>query len=112
MSLKESLSTDHVEISKSWWHPRQLVQSICFEVFYALLILLQASFMALEVQRQGLEWGYRLEYDGYDSVWDMKEALELFDMIFGCFFAIEVLLKIWGLKMKYFRTFWRLQRHR
>ena len=108
MSLRESLSSDHAAVDR-WWHPTRLVQSIWFEVFYAVLILLQAVGMALEVQRQGLEWGDRLQYPGYEGAWEgISETLEVFDVIFGCFFAAEVVLKIWGLKMKYFRSFWRL----
>lgn len=29
-------------MQERWWHPRQLVRNIWFEIFYTVLILLQA----------------------------------------------------------------------
>ena len=62
--------------------------------------------MALEVQVQGLDWGYHLNYDGYtqssQEVWPhLPEILHVLDVTFGCFFAAEVVLRLLG-----FANFW------
>ncbi|CAK9073359.1 unnamed protein product [Durusdinium trenchii] len=67
--------------------------------------------MAIEVQLQGLEWGYQLNYDGYtrgaDAIWPpLPEILEICDLTFGCLFAVEVVVKVWGLGRRYFKSFW------
>ena len=64
-SLKDSLTLDDKPL-KPFWHADRLVRSCFFEVFFAFLIFLQALNMAIEVQYTGLQWGYELNYEGYN----------------------------------------------
>ncbi|CAJ1393077.1 unnamed protein product [Effrenium voratum] len=111
-SLKESLTAERVpSVQRPCWHPVPLVQSFVFEVFFACLIFLQAVAMAVEVQYTGLDWGHRLQYDGYDSpaaeIWPVvPEILRGVEFVFGVCFGVEVVLKFCGLGKEYLRDPW------
>ncbi|CAJ1457318.1 unnamed protein product [Effrenium voratum] len=67
--------------------------------------------MALEVQHKGMDWGYRLKYPGYDlsseDFWPrMPVLLEAAEVLFGCLFCLEVVLKAIGLGRSYIHSFW------
>ena len=100
-NLKQSLSAE--KISRPWWHPDRIIKTFTFEIFFACLIFLQAVTMACEVQYTGLDWGYRLSFEGYDrpaeEVWPaMPVFFQAIEIFFGCLFAIEIVLKVIGLR--------------
>lgn len=67
VSKNASQSSNKVQRHLPRWHPSRVVRSSIFEVFFSLLILLQALCLAIETQYSGLDWGNKLEYNGYDA---------------------------------------------
>ncbi|CAJ1457319.1 unnamed protein product [Effrenium voratum] len=68
--------------------------------------------MAVEVQYTGLDWGHRLQYDGYDSpaaeIWPVvPEILRGVEFVFGVCFGVEVVLKFCGLGKAWKLPSWR-----
>mmetsp|Transcript_57654 Transcript_57654/g.135084 ORF Transcript_57654/g.135084 Transcript_57654/m.135084 type:complete len:551 (+) Transcript_57654:95-1747(+) len=109
-SLKDSLTLDDGP-PKPFWHPDRFVKSCGFEVFFSFLIFLQAVSMAIEVQYTGLQWGYELQYTGYSvpasEAWPGVPAfLQAIEMFFGCFFLMEMVLKLCGLGKEFFYDLW------
>lgn len=110
LSLKDSLSVAkgaRVPI----WHPSAMVRSYAFELFFAFLILLQSITMAIEVQYTGLQWGFELQYAGYDlpasQVWQhVPSFIQGIDVFFGILFTIEVVLKTAVLGRSYVKDAW------
>lgn len=85
---------------------RNFVKGPFFETSFAILILVNTIFMALEFQFNGLKVGY--EMDGIaENIWpwavDTFEATEWF---FGLAFTCELLMKLAGLRGSFFRDFW------
>jgi len=111
-SLKESLARTHtIKGTVPRWHPSRLVKSSMFEVFFSLLILLQATCLALETQYSGLDWGYKLEYHGYsapaNNVWpSVPTFLLTTEMLFGTLFTVECLVKLCAYRLEFFCKLW------
>lgn len=114
-SLKESLarsqSSNKVQRHLPRWHPSRVVRSSIFEVFFSLLILLQALCLAIETQYSGLDWGNKLEYNGYDApaehVWpSVPTFLLTTEMLFGSLFTIECMVKFCAFRGEFFCRLW------
>lgn len=114
-SLKESLarsqSSTKIQRQMPRWHPSRVVRSSIFEVFFSLLILLQALCLAIETQYSGLDWGNRLEYSGYDApaehVWpSVPTFLMTTEMLFGTLFTIECMVKFCAYRVEFFCKLW------
>jgi len=108
-ALSQSLRVDRNTMPV--WHPDRLIKTCSFELFYAVLIFLQAIAMAVEVQYAGLAWGHRVGYENYDQpaevLWPgMPEFLQGMEVFFGILFCLEVVLKIMGLRRAYLNDPW------
>jgi len=89
----------------------QLVNHAYFEGAFACLIVCNALVVAVEAQYQGIDVGFTLGFP--KSVRPAKEAwpeaqgvFDVFGHIFGCVFAVEVVLKVAGLQRKWVRDPW------
>jgi len=92
---------------------RRLVMSTYFESTFALFIVCNTVVMAAQVQYSGIQSGFILGYPGSNSsatvAWPgASEVFEMFELIFGLIFALEMLMKILGLRMKMFSSPWSL----
>lgn len=114
-SLKESLarsqSSTKMQRQIPRWHPSRVVRSSIFEVFFSLLILLQALCLAIETQYSGLDWGNKLAYSGYDApaerVWpSVPTFLLTTEMLFGSLFTIECMVKFCAYRGEFFCRLW------
>eukprot|EP00931_Biecheleriopsis_adriatica_P036967 TRINITY_DN21230_c0_g1_i3.p1 TRINITY_DN21230_c0_g1~~TRINITY_DN21230_c0_g1_i3.p1 ORF type:complete len:581 (-),score=113.08 TRINITY_DN21230_c0_g1_i3:13-1755(-) len=87
--------------SRPWWHPGRVIRSPKFEIFFSVLILLSAVFMAAELQYSGLDNGYVIGYKKFDrpapDEWPAApDMFVVMDVLFGIFFTLEVILKMLG----------------
>ncbi|CAJ1401320.1 unnamed protein product [Effrenium voratum] len=86
------------------------VKGPCFETFFAILILVNTVFMALEYQFNGLRVGLEMEYpDVFDmgSLWPWApEAFQASEWVFGLAFTFELVLKLIGLRCSFFQDMW------
>lgn len=108
-TLSQSLTVERSTMP--FWYPDRIIRTYTFEIFYAILIFLQAIAMAVEAQYAGFAWGHRLEYAGYDQpadeVWpNMPDVLQAAEVFFGILFCLEVVLKLIGLRKTYFNDPW------
>lgn len=108
-TLSQSLTVERSNMP--FWYPDRIIKTYTFEIFYAILIFLQAIAMAVEAQYAGLAWGHRLEYAGYDQpadeLWpNMPDLFQAAEVFFGILFCLEVVLKIIGLRKTYFNDPW------
>lgn len=84
---------------------------IAFEWFFGAVILANAVTIAFSQQYHGLQRGYDLGYDSYDSskedVWPgAQTALDVCELSFTILFTIEFLARWAVLKLRYLRDAW------
>ncbi|CAK9095581.1 Sodium channel protein type 11 subunit alpha (NaN) (Sensory neuron sodium channel 2) (Sodium channel protein type XI subunit alpha) (Voltage-gated sodium channel subunit alpha Nav1.9) [Durusdinium trenchii] len=82
-----------------------------FDIVAAGFIFLNAIVMALESQFQGLSIGADLKYKdlntGHTETWaNAQPVFNIFGYFFGAIFTIELLLKIIGQRLDFFRHVW------
>mmetsp|Transcript_13335 Transcript_13335/g.30413 ORF Transcript_13335/g.30413 Transcript_13335/m.30413 type:complete len:573 (+) Transcript_13335:55-1773(+) len=96
--------------------PRELtkfqivVSSLGFEMLSAILILLNTAVLAMEIQFQGIEIGYRLGFDNYtesaQQVWPgYVGTFDVLEVIFSIIFALELLLRVSADPSRAYRSF-------
>jgi len=94
----------------------KVVTSTAFEMGFGLLIVLSTVKMCVEAEYQGWYVGHKLAHPGIagrlattqattDSADFMFYILELF---FGCIFTVEVVIKMWALKCRFWRCGWNI----
>eukprot|EP00931_Biecheleriopsis_adriatica_P101169 TRINITY_DN7636_c0_g8_i1.p1 TRINITY_DN7636_c0_g8~~TRINITY_DN7636_c0_g8_i1.p1 ORF type:complete len:514 (+),score=83.94 TRINITY_DN7636_c0_g8_i1:50-1543(+) len=92
-------------------HPSRLVHTTWFEILFSVLIILNALFMAVEMQYYGHREGAKL---GYGAYWvrdkhaqdTTEQALYIVNTCFGFIFLLEVLIKMIGERWGFWRTAW------
>lgn len=94
-----------------FWHPSVLVRSARFELFFSALIVVNSVTMALEATYTGQELGYRLGVPAYDvsaqNLWPgAKTGFDACGIFFGTLFAIELILKMIGLRKEFLTHLW------
>lgn len=110
MIFKTHAETELVS-SSIWSFSTRLVSHPMFDVLAAGLILVNAAFVALETQIQGLSIGATLQYAGLESghqaAWSAAEPIfDAFSYVFGVIFSLELLLKILGQRQDFVRHVW------
>ncbi|CAE8686333.1 unnamed protein product [Polarella glacialis] len=86
---------------------RAMVESTQFELLFACLILCNALTMSVEGEFLGIDLGYTCGYDqGQPMQKGAKVAFTVVELIFGSVFALEVVLKIYGMRLDFFKSFW------
>jgi len=86
----------------------KLVKSDGFEAFYGLAILAFTVSTALESQHQGTKIGHEIQYyEGAFISWPYAgDSFEVLEWVFGILFAIELALKIIGLRKSFCSEYW------
>jgi len=82
----------------------RLVASWWFELFFSILIVLNAVVLGFEAQYFGMQVGNTVGYHQRDAADEWPWAatfFEVFSWIFGIVFTIEVLLRIFGLRYRF-----------
>jgi len=84
-----------------------------FEATFAMLILLNTITMAIEAQYRGMQNGFVVEYDKYESpaadLWPgMAISLEVLEWIFGLAFTLQLVLRLICMHVDFFRDVWNL----
>jgi voltage-gated sodium channel len=92
-----------------WIH--KLATSQAFEVTFAFLILASSVLLAAECQFQGHNFGYEIDYDGFDkSAKDQYPGFQsiflVLDVALGVSFTLEVLLKLYAHGLRFARDAW------
>ena len=88
-----------------------LVQSAKFELVFLLVIVLNAIFMALQLQYSGHSTGFSLGVSQYthnaesEMPW-ARVVLEIGELSFTAIFAIELILRLVALRLKFIFFFW------
>merc|ERR1719329_953498 len=81
-----------------------------FEMFFGILILGNASLMALEVQYNGFQVAYDMNYLDYspaNETWPNAAGFfNVLGMFFGVLFTIELFIKLWALRLDFFKSAW------
>uniref|UniRef100_A0A7S4Q5C2 EF-hand domain-containing protein n=1 Tax=Alexandrium monilatum TaxID=311494 RepID=A0A7S4Q5C2_9DINO len=113
LNLKRS-QTVHIESAKRSSCQRlvqELVSHQWFDPVFAFLILLNTCIMALEMQYNGMDYGFQMNYPGEDdsaeSTW--PPAATIFnwcEWIFGTLFTLELVVKIVALRTQFFQDLW------
>lgn len=90
---------------------RNFVKGPFFETSFAILILINTIFMALEYQFNGLLVGLEINYPYMDSVtskhWPWaRDTFEASEWFFGLAFSCELVMKLAGLKCDFFKDCW------
>jgi len=113
----KATGTDEVSLPGRWQtflhYTETLVTSAQFEGMFALLIVLNALFMAFEAQYRGIETGFRIHYNGASTsaadAWPgAVHVFEVMEWIFGVLFTLELVLKISCLRLEFFFDPWNL----
>eukprot|EP00931_Biecheleriopsis_adriatica_P007859 TRINITY_DN109109_c0_g1_i1.p1 TRINITY_DN109109_c0_g1~~TRINITY_DN109109_c0_g1_i1.p1 ORF type:complete len:584 (-),score=88.81 TRINITY_DN109109_c0_g1_i1:272-1975(-) len=109
--LTHMLDEEAPNESERWWHAEVLVRSNRFEMIFALLILLNCAFMAVQAQVAGDELGRQLSYPKYelidaDSFSSYGPIFDVIELGFGILFGVEILLKIIGYKLSFVYSAW------
>lgn len=91
----------------------RLVNHSAFEGGFAFLIVVNAITIAFEAQYNGLDVGYKLRYPGYTesaaAAWPgVQGTINAFEVIFGVFFTVEVILKLIALRLAFFKSAWNI----
>jgi len=109
MASKSAVSEDP---SKKFFFTR-LAENAVFETFFVCIILINTVFSAFQAQYRGLDVGYDLKYRGYDqsaeALW--PGAADVFSgagKVFAGLYTIELLIKLVGLHLKFFKDAWNL----
>jgi len=92
----------HIDFSSM----RTFVKGPFFETSFAILILINTIFMALEFQFEGLKVGYEME--GLEAdIWPWaRRTFQVAEWFFGLVFTCELIMKLAGLRWSFFRDFW------
>eukprot|EP00418_Pyrodinium_bahamense_P026375 CAMPEP_0179160060 /NCGR_PEP_ID=MMETSP0796-20121207/78209_1 /TAXON_ID=73915 /ORGANISM="Pyrodinium bahamense, Strain pbaha01" /LENGTH=889 /DNA_ID=CAMNT_0020861907 /DNA_START=21 /DNA_END=2688 /DNA_ORIENTATION=+ len=102
---------DGEDLKRSKWSLEGLDKNPRFEALFSALICSDMLAMAFEVQYNGFEVGYKLGYSGESSVaaevWPWAEdTFYVSNWFFAVVFAIEVILKMLGMRCSFFRDPW------
>lgn len=89
----------------------ELASHPAFDLTFGALILANAMMMALEVQYTGLDLGYGISYDNMprpaSKVWPGADvAFEVFGMLFGILFTIELFIKMRAAGWRFVMSGW------
>jgi hypothetical protein len=86
----------------------KLILSFNFEVFFAVLITVQTLVMAMEAEYVGLGISHDLfERHSAGERWPGAEiAFKIFSWIFGISFSAEIILKMMGLRERFWKDAW------
>jgi len=90
---------------------RKFVNSLPFELFFGFLIVFNTLILTLQVQYNGFDLGYSLDYGRYErpakKVWPGASlSWDFFNYFFGILFTVELVLKILGLRRDFLRDKW------
>jgi voltage-gated sodium channel len=111
--MKKSLGVgnlaEEVDYSRPWSH--RLVTKPTFEAVVASVIMTNVLIMAAQIQYQGLQVGYMLEYRWYEEeaqdVWGGATVVfDILDYLFGTIYVVELLLKIHAFRRDWVRDLW------
>lgn len=115
-STKRSLVYGDRHPDQGLWHVdcssmKNFVRGPFFETSFAILIMINTIFMALEYQFNGLLVGLEIEYPNLSTVtskhWPWaKDTFEGAEWFFGLAFSGELLLKLGGLRCGFFKDPW------
>jgi len=91
----------------------EMVQSMWFESFFAVLILLSTITTAIEIQAKGMDAGFDLSFDEQElehpnAYTAVQGFLDVCEMIWGVLFTAEVVLKVLAMQVRFLRSLWNL----
>ncbi|CAJ1408869.1 unnamed protein product [Effrenium voratum] len=86
-------------LNRPVWHPGRFVGSTHFDVFFCIVILLNTIVMGFELQYDGLQRGYELNYPHFTrparDVWPHAEAAFVgCDWVFGFLYVVEIIIRV------------------
>mmetsp|Transcript_31404 Transcript_31404/g.72846 ORF Transcript_31404/g.72846 Transcript_31404/m.72846 type:complete len:1104 (+) Transcript_31404:60-3371(+) len=104
-------SLAQVEQSRCWSTFQESVKGPRFEGLFGALIILHTVLMAVEVQYDGMEVGHQLNYPGENrpaaEVWPWAQRFfKIITWFFVVAFTIELILKLLGLQLAFFKDPW------
>lgn len=84
-----------------------------FEMSFALLIFLNTITTCLEAQYDGIDIGHKLGIPGYsrsaaEVIPPGRTILDVLEILFGVLFTSEVLIKLCGLRLRFFYSGWNI----
>lgn len=90
---------------------KEVYRNVWFEPVLAMVIMLNACAMIAELQYQGIQLGYELNFRGSArpaaDAWPQAAAIfEVLEWLFGTIFAIEMFFRLKVLCCKFFRDVW------
>jgi len=93
----------------SWM--KSMYKNVWFEPALASVIMLNAVAMIFELQYQGIQLGYELQFKGStrsaSDAWPKAEQVfDVLEWLFGLIFALEMLFRMKVLKMEFFKDAW------
>jgi len=91
----------------------EVVSSPWFDAAFCAAIIANTMVMAMEAQYHGIRDGYLMGYPGSDTpaedAWPGAEKVfDALEWLFGIIFALELLLKLFGLQKKFANDLWNL----
>jgi hypothetical protein len=110
--VKKSLGVKTVgEDNKAVSWSYRLASHPAFELIVAAVIMLNVCIMAVEIQYQGIDLGFRLGYRGFGdsapSVWPgAVTAFEVFEYLFGVVYCAELILKMHAFRRAWLHDPW------
>lgn len=110
MFLRSSFGS-HENLNAEGNRIEELVKSQTFEVILCIVILLNATVMAVRLQYDGLNAGYNLGMRTYDvsaeEQWPCADiVLEVLDKMFVCLFTLELLVRMAGFRLRWLCSVW------
>eukprot|EP00929_Paragymnodinium_shiwhaense_P037924 TRINITY_DN20118_c0_g1_i3.p1 TRINITY_DN20118_c0_g1~~TRINITY_DN20118_c0_g1_i3.p1 ORF type:complete len:739 (-),score=98.43 TRINITY_DN20118_c0_g1_i3:453-2669(-) len=107
-------AVDEEEDQEHGWYDRakHCVHSVRFELFFAVLIFLNALTMVVELQCRGWDAGHKLGYPGVEHSGDSsfcsgeEVVFEYLGYAFGILFTLEVIVKLFVDRGAFFWSVW------
>eukprot|EP00928_Gymnodinium_smaydae_P016848 TRINITY_DN16378_c0_g1_i1.p1 TRINITY_DN16378_c0_g1~~TRINITY_DN16378_c0_g1_i1.p1 ORF type:complete len:549 (+),score=49.65 TRINITY_DN16378_c0_g1_i1:145-1791(+) len=108
--LRRSQGSEHLDVQEKGCL-ETVVLSVGFEAVFAALIILNLLVMAMECEYYGLQLGFDMSYPHYiasagDSWPWAATFFKAAELSVGCAFTTEVVLRMCGLRLRFFRTWW------
>mmetsp|Transcript_8910 Transcript_8910/g.21332 ORF Transcript_8910/g.21332 Transcript_8910/m.21332 type:complete len:822 (+) Transcript_8910:53-2518(+) len=94
-----------------FWHPGRYVHTTQFDAIFCGVILANTVAMAFQMQYAGIQRGYELGAEAFTmpagEYWPQAQVIfEFLDWIFGITYFAELVIKLVGMKRRFFQEWW------
>ncbi|CAK9067376.1 unnamed protein product [Durusdinium trenchii] len=100
-------------VTLPFWHPGRYVHTTAFDAIFCGVIVANTLVMALEMQYTGLQRGYELGFQHFtmpaSEYWPQANLVfQTLDICFGIVYTIELIVKLVGFKLRFFKDWWNI----